>query len=172
MTDRIYKALEEAATDQEILNVLGKEYPDILEKLKKLIAVLTRRAMIQKWGENHAIEFCTGHPELYDLVISESAVAVNVIWGEVGENDDERTLEICSKLARRLIEIAASRALVAHLLNQIQGAKETPKTFYNLFNLTYTNIQEEVKKRADAPGHTTNGRVLRRIRPGRCSRRI
>ena len=157
MTDRIYKALEEAATDQEILNVLGKEYPDILEKLKKLITILTRRAMIQKWGENHAIEFCTGHPELYDLVISESAVAVNVIWGEVGENDDERTLEICSKLARRLIEIAASRALVAHLLNQIQGAKETPKTFYNLFNLTYTNIQEEVKKRADAPGHTDDG---------------
>ena len=137
----------QAPTDQE-----GAPSAD-QEKTETLKAEIVKRAISKKWGESFAEHYSAAYPALYSLIIKETVAAVDNIFKEVKTSKHEHTLHMLNRVYRRMVDINVSRALIAHLINNIQGTEDTVDNFYTEFHIVFQHLEKEILKRPDAPGY-------------------
>lgn len=150
MTEGKKKLPEDAGQDQAPANK-NREYVDA-------IVAMGKRIMVKKWGPDHTKRFYEENPDIYKYIVEGTAESINDAFSEIKQPRHEHTLAVMRKIAGRMLEVAIARALAAHLLNAIQGKRETLKDFYSEINISWPQLLEiEVEKHPDAPGYMDGG---------------
>lgn len=113
--------------------------------------------MSKKWGAEYAKDFSQNCPQVYDMIVREISAELDNVFKDLQKPMHQHSRHIIVKVSRRMVEISVSRALIAHLVNRIQGIDENEKNFYTVFQNVFDYIQKEIKKRPDAPGYMDMG---------------
>ena len=113
--------------------------------------------MAKKWGPEYAKSFSENCPQVYNMVIQEISAELDNVFKDLQKPMHQHTRHIIIRVSRRMAEISISRALIAHLINHIQGIDENEKNFYTEFQSVFDYIHKEISKRPEAPGYMDRG---------------
>lgn len=112
------------------------------------------KIMTKKWGSECVEDFIKKCPRVYEMIMRDLSAALTNVFKDMEKPMHEHTVHVIMRVTRRMIEIDISRALIAHLINHIQGINETVENFYTEYHDVFLHIEKEIEKRPEAPGHT------------------
>ena len=112
------------------------------------------KIMSKKWGSECVEDFIKKRPRVYEMIMRDLSAALTSVFKDMEKPMHEHTVHVIMRVTRRMIEIDISRALIAHLINHIQGINETAENFYTEYHDVFLHIEKEIEKRPEAPGHT------------------
>jgi len=115
------------------------------------------RIMAKKWGPEYAKDFSENCPQVYNMIIREISAELDNVFKDMQKPMHQHTRHIIKRVSRRMVEISVSRALIAHLINHIQGIDENEKNFYTEIQNAFGYIHKEIAKRPEAPGYMDIG---------------